>query len=707
MVGIINRELGLDYSTDILPVELFSPDKKKLNKNNLNDFLNSISSSYEKITNTSLEFKEYFLSTPSQSYSSSYIFAQENLIKKGLKKISDYISSFENLPPFPSSVERDIFWKDIDNKNNNIKNILAFCANMYEKISIDEKRPVLFFRVNNKHITPNFLFEDEKAIFKNKNSISRQPIHSIDINFSSATIQDFLFSPDCDVKTRVLTPKLLIGGAGSGKTTALIMKILMLSLSQPTYNNCKQSKGLVLRGLQTDLQSSIIPTFEKWFPPEIFGSVLKNNNTPFLSLHFYDASFTKVDIDIYFDGSPPVSKAQAYFGSKEFTWVLINEASEIPADIVFLALSRCRYNPIPIKEYNSPVNLKLPSYGLFLDTNPCRKMDIKTGSNSWIYDAVIQNKESTPNSKYKIFKIYEQQAKENAENLPKGYHETLENLPDEYKKTLLLSTFSNATEGDSVYSGFFFPEKHLDEDLLYRFYSPNRPLIVGIDFGIKSASIVYGQKFNEKWYIYGEVVSDGSAFLTKDFVTYAMNIICSRLQKTGFYNSYMFLDNSNYLPYPLFICDPSGLNASANGVAHIEQIIKLGYEAIPYPDKSNDIDNRLHNVRMVLQLNEILIDKKACPKLVEGFIDGYFYKKDKYNQYKLKPEKNSYSHVHDALQYFIFYVNDSMNNDSFLQKYVYRDITEKASLLYSKQKTYKKKERYFPNVSISRLFAFK
>jgi hypothetical protein len=49
----------------------------------------------------------------------------------------------------------------------------------------------------------------------------------------------------------------------------------------------------------------------------------------------------------------------------------------------------------------------------------------------------------------------------------------------------------------------------------------------------------------------------------------------------------------------------------------------------------------------------LLIDNKHCRRLIKGFISGYsFRRKVGYNDlYKDVPEKNKYSHVHDALQY--------------------------------------------------------
>ncbi len=45
-----------------------------------------------------------------------------------------------------------------------------------------------------------------------------------------------------------------------------------------------------------------------------------------------------------------------------------------------------------------------------------------------------------------------------------------------------------------------------------------------------------------------------------------------------------------------------------------------------------------------------LIDPR-CTMLIKGFQHGYRYKKKRDGQIEAKPDKNEYSHIHDANQY--------------------------------------------------------
>jgi hypothetical protein len=46
-----------------------------------------------------------------------------------------------------------------------------------------------------------------------------------------------------------------------------------------------------------------------------------------------------------------------------------------------------------------------------------------------------------------------------------------------------------------------------------------------------------------------------------------------------------------------------------------------------------------------------LVDKTGCPTIVAGFEHGYRYKRRRDGTHEETPEKNEYSHPHDAVQY--------------------------------------------------------
>jgi hypothetical protein len=78
-----------------------------------------------------------------------------------------------------------------------------------------------------------------------------------------------------------------------------------------------------------------------------------------------------------------------------------------------------------------------------------------------------------------------------------------------------------------------------------------------------------------------------------------------------------------------------------------------------FPAGSNSVDLRLEAV--AAQLNKMVEGKPAflidrrCSMLIKGFEGGYAYKRMEVSgeRYADKPDKNMYSHIHDALQYML------------------------------------------------------
>ena len=74
---------------------------------------------------------------------------------------------------------------------------------------------------------------------------------------------------------------------------------------------------------------------------------------------------------------------------------------------------------------------------------------------------------------------------------------------------------------------------------------------------------------------------------------------------------------------------------------------------------TNDIDVRIGSVRYFLNSMidgqpAFLLSREGCPVLRKGFINGYHFKRLSISgdeRYQDKPNKNRFSHPHDALQY--------------------------------------------------------
>jgi hypothetical protein len=89
----------------------------------------------------------------------------------------------------------------------------------------------------------------------------------------------------------------------------------------------------------------------------------------------------------------------------------------------------------------------------------------------------------------------------------------------------------------------------------------------------------------------------------------------------------------------------------------VSEILRHGINV--YPAQTNEFAQRKAAVEQLLTRlttggkPALQINRSKCKRLVKGFISGYSYRRRAgYNDlYRDVPEKNKYSHVHDALQY--------------------------------------------------------
>ena len=104
--------------------------------------------------------------------------------------------------------------------------------------------------------------------------------------------------------------------------------------------------------------------------------------------------------------------------------------------------------------------------------------------------------------------------------------------------------------------------------------------------------------------------------------------------------------------------DPAGdFRAQTDESTPFHILRGAGLKAFPAP--SNSVDLRLESVssqltKMVEGKPAFLIDRR-CQQLIKGFEGGYQYKRMEVSgeRYADKPDKNMYSHIHDALQYMM------------------------------------------------------
>ena len=165
-------------------------------------------------------------------------------------------------------------------------------------------------------------------------------------------------------------------------------------------------------------------------------------------------------------------------------------------------------------------------------------------------------------------------------------------------------------------------------------------VIVGIDFGRSPSAVFCQQLHSGKWIIFHEIIGkDMGAIRFADILK--KDISKNQWDKLTF----------------KFIGDPAG-NQMAQVSEHTPFMMLRAAGINAYPAPSNDISVRVEAVESVINRMTdgfpSLSVSPTCTNLISGFEGGYQYKRMYYmgsERYEEKPDKNRFSHCHDALQY--------------------------------------------------------
>ena len=199
----------------------------------------------------------------------------------------------------------------------------------------------------------------------------------------------------------------------------------------------------------------------------------------------------------------------------------------------------------------------------------------------------------------------------------------------------VMNRLGHIQDGKPVYS-MFAPDIHVAKEEIP--VAAGVPLYVGVDFGLTPAA-VFGQKVRGRWMLHSEIVAIDMGIVR--FAEVMRNELATRFAAAG---------------EVIIYGDPAGdFRAQTDESTPFHILRGAGLRA--FPTHSNSVDLRLEAVssqltKMVEGKPALLIDRR-CPTLIKGFESGYAYKRMEVSgeRYADKPDKNMFSHVHDAAQY--------------------------------------------------------
>lgn len=436
----------------------------------------------------------------------------------------------------------------------------------------------------------------------------------------------------------------VMGPLGSGKSSGCIFHALFNAFRQnPQADGVRRSKHAVIRATYPALRSTTIPTWISWFKDKIKITY----TTPIEGLLRFDLDDgTKVEMQLVFMSADDEMSIQK-LRSLELTSAHINEANEVVEDVLQMLIGRV--NRYPAKKDGGPVNPFI-----ILDYNAI-------STDHWLYKLAEENKPEgysffrqppavirDPDGTYRV-----NPEAENLEHLPENYYEyQLLSANDDFISVNLMNNYGDSRFGKPVYKDYS-DEYHLSKTKL----KPLRGVttVIGVDQGLTPAAVFMQQCPDGTIIIFDEITTEDCSL--REF--------CEELLWPKIRVEYPDILKNFYL-----VCDPAAAQRSMNDAkAGVDIFREHGFKV--HLAKTNVFTERKEAVTSFLRMrNKFKIDPK-CTMLRKGFLSEYKYgevRSGHTKYYKDRPEKNDYSHVHDALQYAVLECYNRRTSPKLYQK---------------------------------------
>ncbi len=432
----------------------------------------------------------------------------------------------------------------------------------------------------------------------------------------------------------------IMGPFGSGKTSACPIKGQLISRLQPPSKSDGwiRSQGYVIRSTYRQLWDKTIPSWQDVFPVTDDWQFSGPKNGPAKHVIRWrdkrpDGRMQTFEMIVNFVALADQSIDEFTRGLLA-TWIWLNEADTLPGDAVGSLIGRLGRYPPP---HLLPDKVE-PGFG-------CVMCDFNAPNTSnWTYEKFFRN----PSDGTQIY-VQPSGLSPQAENpvlrklKPDYYSQLAADMEDWQVKRFIENKVGFSRNGQPVYTEFA-RDRHVSEAGLVPWKGV--PILLGVDQGL-TAAVVFGQKGwdGRTQDLQSLVTPDGHV---TDAVTLGEQVreICA-----GEYSSHACVG----------MIDPAGWNRSdlrPDDPSWAELFIEAsGVPCIPAP--TNAIAKRHRGVRRELDKSvgggpAHQIDPQRNETLIEGFTAGYRVRKlskGEDQRYADQPEKNHFSHVHDARQY--------------------------------------------------------
>lgn len=465
------------------------------------------------------------------------------------------------------------------------------------------------------------------------------------------------------------------GPVGNGKSVTCITEMLRVSHAQePNVDGVRKTRWAIIRNTNPELRTTTLNTWKQWVP-EIISPIVMHPIITTRLIQPIKSDGTSIDMEVYFlalDKPGDVKKLL----SMELTGAFINEARQIPYAVVKGARERIGRYPAAIDGYTDN-----PDKGYVAPKNPCTRKCLLMDTNPpdtdhWWYqlaeEGCLRKSENKDQARKQTSEIFDfvngppplisngdgtykpNPLAENIDYLPGGFQYYLDMIAgntEDHVNVQVLGNYGVIMEGKPVY-----PEYNDNVHCATEHFLPIKgiPICLGWDGGLTPSLIV------------GQLTDTGQCRVIAELVAEDMGV---RQFARDIVKPFLQSKFSDFeIGFSLF--DPSGSfrgegeGKSAVGILNDDYVedgdplLEMGFTTEPAP--TNDPTKRQDAVksfliRMVGSGDPGLLMDKRCKQIRKGFMGGYQYKRVQAggveDRFREVPDKNQYSHPHDALQY--------------------------------------------------------
>lgn len=462
--------------------------------------------------------------------------------------------------------------------------------------------------------------------------------------------------------------RCVMGCVGSGKSVACCMEIMLRAIQQPPGpDGIRRSRIAIVRDTYKNLKDTTLQTWLAWFPE---GSVSHVNWTPPINVQVgielpslvpgsdgkkrYGIPLgdgTIVELELKCLGLENGVKAMEDLKSLELTGAWVNECQAIRLPLINQLIQRVGRYP----GGNDDPEKKSVSY-VIMDTNPpnignwYHELAEKKKPEGWTFfrqpPALLWEELPTGEIVYEP-NVGQREGIPPAENISHHsegwdyYMKGVGSQSDEFTKVFMCGEYGDSSGGKPVYSNYKDAVHYVDDEFKF---NRGAPLILGFDYGLTPACVILqlGERGQVK--ALEEVIGDNIGI--KGFFEQQL--------RPRLVNNYGWGAGTTIYA----VGDPAGDFRKDTDESTAAGVLRqFGIPVVPCVTNANSA--RIEGVRTLLSRysngrNPDLQISNKCPWLREGFLGNYRYATQKgLNNTRLRevPEKNEYSHIHDALQY--------------------------------------------------------